>query len=544
MNDILVREARDGDIDEIREIFMEAYGPDYPYQDFYDEEWLKRAVYGDQLVMVVAEESASGAILGTGSVAFDIGVDSDLVGEFGRLAVHKEARGQGIARKIMKRRIELIEKRLHVAIVDNRTTHPYSQRISEDFGFVPVGFMPIKHRFNSGTRESIATYARHFGSALTLRRNHPRVIPEVAPVAHLAMENLGMHSDLIVDESTPSYIGDDDFELSELEAQGMPYLLRIERGRVRDRHVFGPMQLTSGFFKLATKQANYLVARRPGMPSQAVAGAIGFLYEEQEKNFRVFELIAASDQAIRFLFVALLERAQELGVEYIEVEVSAHGTALQRTLMELDFLPAAFIPAMVFHEVERLDVVKMVHLLADAPREGLAMVDAMKPIFELIMKEVELRDVVPRIAENIDELAIFKGLNEEQARRLASAMSVITFEGGQPLFEEKEPADEFYILLDGSVNISFSGADLGELRDGEVVGENAMLAEANHSATVRALEPTTAAVLTRGELGELIRRRPDIATILYRNLAMSLGEKLRRADAYAFSSIENGSVPK
>ena len=35
---------------------------------------------------------------------------------------------------------------------------------------------------------------------------------------------------------------------------------------------------------------------------------------------------------------------------------------LQRNLLELNFLPAAYVPAMVFHEVERLDIVRMVRL--------------------------------------------------------------------------------------------------------------------------------------------------------------------------------------
>jgi hypothetical protein len=37
--------------------------------------------------------------------------------------------------------------------------------------------------------------------------------------------------------------------------------------------------------------------------------------------------------------------------------VSAHAPRMQRTLIELGFLPVAYLPALVFHDVERLDVV-------------------------------------------------------------------------------------------------------------------------------------------------------------------------------------------
>ena len=45
-----------------------------------------------------------------------------------------------------------------------------------------------------------------------------------------------------------------------------------------------------------------------------------------------------------------------------------------------------------------------------------------------------------------------------------------------------------------------------------------------------ALEAVEAAVLGRDEMESLVRRRPDIGLVLYRNLAAQLGEKLIRAD--------------
>ena len=49
----------------------------------------------------VAQDEADGRILGTASVVFDIGAHSDLIGEFGRLAVHPDARGRGVGKLLM-----------------------------------------------------------------------------------------------------------------------------------------------------------------------------------------------------------------------------------------------------------------------------------------------------------------------------------------------------------------------------------------------------------------------------------------------------------
>src|SRR5262249_17826769 len=54
-------------------------------------------------------------------------------------------------------------------------------------------------------RESLMLMARYFGGVMRLRRNHPRVVPEAAALAHLAMENCGLIPDLIVDEDAPAY---------------------------------------------------------------------------------------------------------------------------------------------------------------------------------------------------------------------------------------------------------------------------------------------------------------------------------------------------
>jgi CRP-like cAMP-binding protein/GNAT superfamily N-acetyltransferase len=542
--EIQVRQAREDDIEAIRHIFVDAYGPTYPYRDFYDQNWLRRAVYGDDLVMVVAQEGDGGPLVGTGSVIFSIGVHSDLVGEFGRLAVLKEARGKGVAKKIMARRIELVEHRLHMALVDNRTDHPYSQMISEEYGFVPVGFMPLKHKFENQSRESVATFARLFGPARSLRRNHPRLIPEAAPVARLAMENLSLESDIVIDEGTGPYVRDHDFEIDSLEATGMPHLLRIARGRVKKRLVFGPMQLSYGFFKLATNDASYLVARRSAKRPDAVAGAIGFIHDKPEHNIRVFELIAATDEAIHFLFTELVARAKALDVEYIEIEVSAYEPRLQRTLLELDFLPAAYLPAMVFHDVERLDVIKMVHLLTDFTADAIAVVDSARPFATMVSDELDLRTVLPHIARRMDEMDIFTGLDDEQARRLAAAMTARSFEQGRPLFQEGDDAREFFVLLQGEVEVRFSTAEtVAHLGPGDVVGENAMLAERPHNATVTAKKDTVAAVLERDALQTVVRRQPDIAVVLYRNLAVSLGHKLINADRQLSESARQSSGP-
>src|SRR5262249_15675175 len=96
---ITVREADGRDVAAIRDIFLACYGTDYCDPRYYDAALLTRLVYSDSALTLVAEET--GRVIGTASVDLEVGARSDLVGEFGRLAVHPEARHRGAAKLLM-----------------------------------------------------------------------------------------------------------------------------------------------------------------------------------------------------------------------------------------------------------------------------------------------------------------------------------------------------------------------------------------------------------------------------------------------------------
>ena len=523
---IRVREAREEDVGQIREIFLAVYGTDYPHRELYDELWLKRSVFTDDALILVAEDTDSGRVIGTASVLFDFGAHSDLVGEFGRLAVHPDYRRMQVGKLLMDRRLEAIRNRLHVGLVVARTVHPYAQRISLAQGFIATGFLPLKHLFRH--RESFALLARYFGDALALRRNNPRIIPEVHALANLVMNQPSLTPDFIVDEDSASYPAGGDYHLEQMQAEGYPALLRIERGRVRNREIFGPMRLDYGFFKLQSRQTNYFLARAGGQ----VVGAVGYTMDPVEHTVRVFELIALADDVVRFLLAELERKCrEEMAIEYIEIDVSAYAPRMQRTLLELNFLPVAYVPAMVFYQVERLDIVKMVRLNALQDLGSLGLTEPVRAMADVVMRGFSTCVIAPRMAQAIREVPLFHGMNTEQATRLAGVCAVKNIEAGERLFTKHEPADRLYLVLHGRLAISGASPSdiIGSIHTGETCGEVSLLSARPHSATARAVNNLEVAELHRRDLEELIRRRPDIGVIIYRNLAVGLGDKLLRS---------------
>jgi len=521
--ELVLREAHEDDVPAIRDLFEVVYGADYPYQQFLDTHWLKRSVFADDIIMLVAAEGDR--LLGTASFVFDLGAHSDLLGEFGRLVVHPDARGHGVGRRLMEARIQYIENRVHVGIAQNRCVHPFSQMVSRSHGLAPLGFLPMKYAFQH--RESVVIWGRHFGPALTLRRNHPRIIPEAAALARLCMRNVGLTPDAVIDEASEPYPGGGEWPLEELSDRGLPALLRIERGRVRNREVFGPMRLQYGFFQLRARHAHYLVAWDDDGTS--VVGAIGYIHDELAGGVHVFELIATDDRVVRFLWTSLLGRCETWKVQYVEADVSAYAPRMQRTLLTLGFLPAAYVPAMVFHHVERLDVVKMAKLFCPVDLGPIALIPASQQVADLVMSRFEQQSVRPRIARALASLELFEGLDSEQATRVAGVCSVRDVVAGERLFAQGDPASEVFLPLDTTLSIEVDGRAIGVVGPGESVGEVAMISDRDHSASAVAQADGAVGVFGRDDIVHLERQRPDLALIVYRNLARGLGEKLRRA---------------
>jgi CRP-like cAMP-binding protein len=89
-----------------------------------------------------------------------------------------------------------------------------------------------------------------------------------------------------------------------------------------------------------------------------------------------------------------------------------------------------------------------------------------------------------------------------------------------------------HVVLQGEVAVAVVGSaePVGMAEDGECLGEMSLLTAAAHSATATARTHVETAVLEHEAAAELIRLRPDIGLHMYRNLAVGLGQKLKRLE--------------
>ncbi len=129
-------------------------------------------------------------------------------------------------------------------------------------------------------------------------------------------------------------------------------------------------------------------------------------------------------------------------------------------------------------------------------------------------------------------LTLFHGLDAAQVASVAAGCRTTRLSRDEALFEQGDASRALFILLEGRVSIIVGQGrePLGQVGAGDTVGEVSLITGEPHTATVRVVEPVVAAVWSREALEACIGADPSVGVVLYRNLAVGLGRKLRRID--------------
>ncbi|WOD41272.1 cyclic nucleotide-binding domain-containing protein [Nodosilinea sp. E11] len=101
---------------------------------------------------------------------------------------------------------------------------------------------------------------------------------------------------------------------------------------------------------------------------------------------------------------------------------------------------------------------------------------------------------------------------------------------GDVLISEGEACDEFFLILDGGLEVSvaaLSDQPIARLATGEVVGEMSFVDGQPPSATVTALDPSIVLSISCGQLRHKLQQDIWFASRFYRALAILLSSRLR-----------------
>jgi len=127
---------------------------------------------------------------------------------------------------------------------------------------------------------------------------------------------------------------------------------------------------------------------------------------------------------------------------------------------------------------------------------------------------------------------LFSGMVASELEVLEHTAQVKSYKAGRNIFQEGDPGDGLYLILEGKVQITcLLGQDqrtvLSQLDAGDFFGEMALLGDSSRSATAVAREQSELIGFFHPDLLEIINFHPVMGAKVTFGLARTLSERLR-----------------
>lgn len=133
-------------------------------------------------------------------------------------------------------------------------------------------------------------------------------------------------------------------------------------------------------------------------------------------------------------------------------------------------------------------------------------------------------------AEILRRIPLFQYMTYKELLAILAIAKGRTFQPGQTVVKEGEVGDEMFVVFRGKVEVQKGGAGIALLKAGGHFGEMGLIDQAPRSATVLALDPTSAVSLGRDALLKLMRKDSLLAVKLLWSFTQVLSERLRNTN--------------
>ena len=133
-----------------------------------------------------------------------------------------------------------------------------------------------------------------------------------------------------------------------------------------------------------------------------------------------------------------------------------------------------------------------------------------------------------------ESIPLFEGLSATQCRIVAHMASLRTVPAPTQLWDAGAEAGEMYVVIDGKIDVTLDTARGKQLLKTHVRGDTCGevgLSHGQRTAAAEVVEDARLLRLTPRNMAEIARRRPKIASVLYRNLNLILAEIVARDTA-------------
>jgi CRP-like cAMP-binding protein len=124
----------------------------------------------------------------------------------------------------------------------------------------------------------------------------------------------------------------------------------------------------------------------------------------------------------------------------------------------------------------------------------------------------------------LSTVPMFSGCRSGELAEIGKLADEVVVKAGKVLAKEGSSGDEFFVIVDGTVEITRNGEHVTNLGPGDHFGELAILAEVPRTATATATTPATLLVLGHREFHTLLDDQPGIREMVLRSVAAWISE--------------------
>ena len=112
--------------------------------------------------------------------------------------------------------------------------------------------------------------------------------------------------------------------------------------------------------------------------------------------------------------------------------------------------------------------------------------------------------------DRLKDVPFFGTLSKKELTAVARQTDEIDVPAGKVLIRQGEIGHEFFVIEEGTAEVTRDGQKVTELKAGDFFGEMALLDDDRRTATVTALSPMTLIVMTRAEFRALDKTLPQV----------------------------------
>jgi signal-transduction protein with cAMP-binding, CBS, and nucleotidyltransferase domain len=131
----------------------------------------------------------------------------------------------------------------------------------------------------------------------------------------------------------------------------------------------------------------------------------------------------------------------------------------------------------------------------------------------------------------LHEYPLFDGLTEQQIQEVMQVCREECFVPEAIMFEEGQPAGELFVLVEGTVEESFTAGEatltlVRPVQPGEIIGCQALVPPYKQTCTARSLDHVEVLAINAAGLRELFARDCQLAVTIQQHVIQSLLERI------------------